>query len=193
MRLTALMIGFILFLTCANASFVFSDNQTKDTNAFQLQPGTRLQITVYREDDLSGIYEIDPAGKLNFPLIGDIHTAGLEVEDFRVELVEKLKKYLVNPQVSISRSEGSIKSISILGHVAKPGVYDYSEGSTLMRLISSAGGFSESANKRKIKIIRIIDQKKKVIVANGLDIIDGKEDDPKIESGDIIFVSESIF
>ncbi len=187
------MIGFVLFLTCANASFVFSDNQTKDTNVFQLQPGTRLQVTVYREDDLSGIYEIDPAGKLNFPLIGDIHTAGLEVEDFRAELVDKLKKYLVNPQVSISRSEGSIKSISILGHVVKPGVYDYSEGSTLMRLISSAGGFSESANKRKIKIIRIIDQKKKVIVANGLDIIDGKEDDPKIESGDIIFVPESIF
>lgn len=178
-----------------NISSVFADNALplKEPTAEKLQPGSKLQITVYREEDLSDIYEIDPAGNLTFPLIGNISAAGLELEKFRNQLSEKLKTYLVNPQVSIARSDGGVKSISILGNVTKPGAYDYSQGSTLMRLISAAGGFAESANKRKIKIIRIIDQHKKVIIVNGLNVIDGKEDDPKIEPGDIIFVSESLF
>lgn len=171
----------------------FAVKETSESNSFQLQIGNRLEILIYREDDLSGVYEIDPSGKLTFPLIGEIQVAGLEVEKLREELTSRLKKYLVDPQVSISRAEDTTKSISVLGHVTKPGTYDYAPGSTLMRLISTAGGFAESANKKKIKIIRMVHGEKKVIVTNGLDIINGTIDDPKIESGDIIFIPESIF
>ena len=75
----------------------------------------------------------------------------------------------------------------------KPGIYDFAPGSTLMRLISTAGGFAESANRKKIKIVRLVGGEKKVIVINTSDIINGNTDDPKIESGDIIFVPETIF
>ncbi len=172
---------------------VFAANETSESSSFQLQTGNRLEIVVYREEDLSGIYEIDPSGKLIFPLIGEVQAAGLEIEKLREELTSRLKKYLVDPQVSVSRSEDSTKSISVLGHVMKPGIYDYAPGSTLMRLVSTAGGFAESANKRKIKIVRAVNGEKKVIVINSLDIINGTADDPKLESGDIIFVPESIF
>lgn len=192
MRFTVWFVSFSLFLTLWSTRSVLS-NQIKEPDTYLLEPGTQLEITVYREEDLSGTYEIDPAGHLTFPLIGDLPAAGLEIEKLRLELTNRLKKYLVEPQVSISHSEGSVKSISILGHVMKPGVYDYGQGSTLMRLISSAGGFAESANKRKIKIVRMVDQEKRVIIVNGLDVINGEDDDPQIEPGDIIFVPESIF
>lgn len=171
----------------------FAADQISESSSFQLQIGNRLKIAVYREEDLSGVYEIDPSGNLTFPLIGEIQAAGLEIENLRAELASRLKQYLVNPQVSISRSEDTTKSISILGHVMKPGIYDYAPGSTLMRLISTAGGFSESANKKKVKIVRIVNGEKKVIIINSSDIIKGTMDDPKLESGDIIFVPESIF
>lgn len=168
-------------------------NETEQASSFQLQPGNRFEVIVYREEDLSGVYEIDPSGKLTFPLIGEIQAAGLNIESFRQQLISSLKKYLVNPQVSISRSEGTIKSISVLGHVVRPGTYDFIPGSTLMRLISTAEGFAESANKKKIKIVRIINGEKEVIIVNSVDIINGKQDDMKIEPGDIIYVPESIF
>ncbi len=171
----------------------FAAKETSESNSFQLQIGNRLEVLVYREDDLSGVYEIDPSGKLTFPLIGEIQVAGLKIEKLREELTSRLKKYLVDPQVSISRAEDTTKSISVLGHVMKPGIYDYAPGSTLMRLISTAGGFAESASKKKIKIVRMVSGEKKVVVINSLDIINGTLDDPKLESGDIIFVPESIF
>ena len=181
--------GHFLFLV----SPAVAVNEAGDSNSFQLQTGNRLKVVVYRETDLSGVYEIDPSGKLTFPLIGEIQAAGLGIEKLREELTSRLKKYLVDPQVSVSRSEDTTKSISVLGHVMKPGIYDYAPGSTLMRLISTAGGFAESANKRKIKIVRMADGEKKVIVVNSSDIINGATNDLKLESGDIIFVPESIF
>ena len=174
-------------------SSAFALEGSSEESSFQLQPGSRLEIHVYREEDLSRVYEIDPSGRLSFPLVGEIQARGLNLEEFRHQLVERLKKYLVNPQVSISRSEGTIKSISILGHVTRPGTYDYIPGFTLMRLISTAEGFAEAANKRKIRIVRMAGGEKKVIMVNGVDVIEGKQDDPPIEPGDIIFVSESVF
>ena len=171
----------------------FAAKEMGESNSFQLQTGNRLEILVYREDDLSGVYEIDPSGKLTFPLIGEIQVAGLEVDKLREELTLRLKKYLVDPQISISRAEDTGKSISVLGRVMKPGIYDFAPGSTLMRLISTAGGFAESANRKKIKIVRLVGGEKKVIVINTSDIINGNTDDPKIESGNIIFVPETIF
>lgn len=185
----------VLFSTCSVfvAQKSFAAEETKRISSFQLQPGDRLKVEVFREEDLSGEYEIDPSGRLMFPLIGDIKAAGLTIEELTGELSLKLKKYLVSPQVSVSRSEATIKSISVLGHVTKPGVYDYMPGATLMRLISTAGGFAESANKRKIKIVRMAAGEKETIVVNGLDIINGNAEDPNLEPGDIIFIPESVF
>jgi polysaccharide export outer membrane protein len=164
--------------------------------ALQLQPGDRLDITVFREDDISSEYEIDPAGKLTFPLIGEIRAAGLPIDVLRDELIQKLKKYLIDPQVSISRVETKVKtisSISILGHVVRPASFDYAPGTTLMRIVSQAEGFAPSANKRKIRIVRMAGGSKESFSVNAQDIIDGKIEDPELQPGDMIFVPESIF
>ena len=141
------------------SSYSSNASKKKQSDNYQIQPGDRLDIKVYREEDLTGIYEVDPSGQLNFPLIGQTKGAGLSVEDLRTELTQKLKKYLVSPQIRISRTEGTIQSISLLGDIQSAGVYDYTPGITLMRLISRAGGFLDTANKKKIRIVRISDRK----------------------------------
>jgi len=161
--------------------------------SFHLQPGDRLEVTVYREEDLSGVYEIDPSGILAFPLLGEIDVNGLRMDELLDRLTWNLKKYLINPHVTVSRAEGTIKSISVLGHVKEPDIFDYSPGITLMRVISQAGGFMRSSNKRKIRIVRTVDGTKEVFVVNANDIINGKQNDPRVEPGDMIFIPESIF
>ena len=189
----AILVVTLCLLFVSQAREGFGSKEAVESDSYQLQSGDRLEIRVYREDDLSGTYEIDPAGQISFPLVGELQAAGLGIDQFRNLLETSLQKYLVQPQVRITRLEGLIKSISVLGQAAKPGTYDYLPGSTLMRLISSAGGFSELANKKKIKIVRMADGKKKVIVVNGLDVVNGKEDDPEVRPGDIIFIPESVF
>lgn len=194
-RVIARVVVFCVFpivaVTPFSAKTAFAD--VKPSGSFQLQVGNRLEITVYREEDLSGVYEIDPAGNLTFPLVGEMKAAGLRMDELVGRLVWNLRKYLVNPQVSISRAETSVKSISVLGRVKKPDTFDYTPGLTLMRLISQAGGFETAANKRKIRIVRTVNGKKESIVVNGAAIIDGNENDPAVQPGDMIFVSESIF
>lgn len=167
--------------------------KTESSGSFQLQAGDRLEITVYREDDLSKIYEIDPAGSLNFPLIGTMQVSGLRIDELLDRLNWNLRKYIINPQISISRAETTIKSISVLGQVKKPGAFDYTPGLTLMRLISQAGGFERAANKRKIRVVRMINGKKESTIVNGAAIINGNETDPRVDPGDMVVVSEAIF
>ncbi len=192
------LLALIIFIPVFNlqGSFLSSAwaKEDADLSSFQLQPGDKLEIQVFREEDLTGTYQIDPSGRLNFPLLGDMKAAGLKVEELRKTLSQGLKKYLIDPQVTIARSEASIKSISVLGHVKNPGTFDYAPGATLMRLISQAGGFAPSANKRKIKIVRVApDGGRESIMVNALDIVNGKGDDVTLEAGDMIFVPESIF
>ena len=189
----SLRIGFFTFLALSFACIQTAFAKAEQSGSFQLQAGDRLQVTVYREEDLSGIYEIDPAGALNFPLVGEMKASGLRVDELLDRLSWNLGKYLVNPQVSISRSETTIKSISVLGQVKKAGAFDYAPGLTVMRVISQAGGFERAANKRKIRVVRMVNGTKESIIVNGSAIINGDENDPAVEPGDMIFVSEAIF
>lgn len=160
---------------------------------YQIQGGDQLAISVYREEDLTGDYQIDPEGFLNFPLVGRILMKGKTLDAARDFLTTGLKKYLINPQVSISRSENLLKSISILGHVKEAGTFDYAPNTTLMRTISQAGGFLPSANKRKVRIVRYINGAKQSLIINALDIINEDANDVELQPGDMIFVPESIF
>lgn len=158
-----------------------------------LQPGERLQIIVYGEKDLSGIYKVDPRGGLTFPLVGKMPVGGLRIDECTQRLNWNLRKYLVDPQVNVSKAAANFQSVAVLGHVKNPGNFEYKPGLTLIRLISQAGGFERGANRRKIRIIRLINDKKRVILSNGSKIMKGKEDDPEVEPGDLVSVPESIF
>ena len=71
-------------------------------SAAVIQPGQALKITVYREPDLSGVFDVDDTGSVSLPLIGRLAVAGKSVEAVRLEIVTALKKFIIGPQVSIS-------------------------------------------------------------------------------------------
>lgn len=187
------MLLLTVILIPAHSSY---SQESRKATELQLQAGDRLKIEVFREPDLTGEFEVDPSGGLNFPLIGEVRAGGMKIEDLRSEISTRLKKYLINPQVSISRVETKVKtisSISILGHVKKSATFDYAPGTTLMRIVSQAEGFAPSANKRKIRVVRIAGGQKETLTINAQDVIDGKEEDLELQPGDMIFVPESIF
>lgn len=193
LRLTVSAILFVCLVGLPLRETGFAQIKTEEQSLDLLQPGERLQIIIYGEKDLSGVYKIDPRGNLVFPLIGKMPVGGLRIEELVGRLNWNLRKYLVDPQVNISKASANFQSITVLGHVKNPGNFDYQPGLTLIRLISQAGGFEAGANRRKIQILRIVNGKKQVIFANGSNIIKGKEDDPEVEAGDLISIPESIF
>lgn len=190
-----------LFLAVAMspAGNAFSQESKEGGVYYEVQPGDRLQITVYRETDLSGTYQVDPQGDLVLPLIGRVRAAKRSIEDIRQEIFQKLlADYLVNPEVSIARdiktsTEISLQSVFVLGHVKTPGSYNYEPGQTLMRVIAKAGGFALTANNKKITIARTVSNQKSNLTVNADNIINGKENDLVMEPGDIVNVPRSVF
>ncbi len=164
-----------------------------------LQPGDRIRIIIYPEDSFikGGNVGISSEGNVTLPLLGKVHLAGLEVLEAEKTLKELIDEdYLVDPEVVIETVVERKDSIAILGQVKKPGKHVYPAGRrqlTLLEAISLAGGFSDIANIKKIRVVRMVDGETIVIRANADAIINGKEPDIELEPGDVIHVMESLF
>lgn len=121
---------------------------------YQVSVNDKLYIAVWRVPDLSLEFIVGPDGKLSFPLIGDIDAAGRTLAELDVEITEKLKEYVVDPQVSVMVREFAGDKLIVLGEVKKPGIYKFIGRTNIMTVIGLAGGFTDRAKSAYIVIIR---------------------------------------
>ncbi len=178
----------------------------KLTKINTLEIGDRLALKIYPEDNYikGGDMVVSSEGDITLPLIGKVKVAGLKPSEAEKEIVNLLATdYLVNPVVvievtrEISKETRARSSVSVLGQVRKPGTYQLPEEEgkklTLLQLISMAGGFTDVANVKKIKVIRKAEGKVEVIRANAEAIISGGQPDIELKEQDVIHVGESLF
>jgi polysaccharide export outer membrane protein len=121
---------------------------------YRLGAGDKLRITVFGEDSLTGEYFVaGGSGMVAFPLVGDVKASGLTVEELRQALEAKLRDgYLKEPRVAIEVL--NYRPFFILGEVAKPGEYPYTNGLTVLNAVATANGFTYRADTRKVFIRR---------------------------------------
>jgi polysaccharide export outer membrane protein len=120
---------------------------------YAIGPRDVLAITVWGQADLSRDYGVDPDGFIPFPLIGRVKAAGSTPKELAAQLTELLgKDYLVNPQVIVSVKEYLSQKIQVLGAAEKPGVYYLTGPTTLLEILSRAGGFASTAGKQVLLV-----------------------------------------
>ena len=129
------------------------ENEAKITE-FILGPGDRLEIAVYRNDDLKKTVQIDPSGKIMYPLVGDIQAAGLSVFQLRDKVRDGLVKYVVDPQVTVGVVTVQSQKVIVLGEVKSPGFFQAETSITALEAISRAGGFTLDGKKKSVLLIR---------------------------------------
>jgi len=109
-------------------------------------PGDVLKITVYDNPDLTTTVRVDGGGQIVMPLLGQVDVAGKTMAGIARYLTEKLADgYLKNPHVNVFINEFKSKKAIILGQVNKPGLYELRGTTTLLDLISTAGGLTKDA------------------------------------------------
>lgn len=74
----------------------------QDDGQYRLQPGDKLSVNVFGEDQLSGDFPVGPDGTVNLPQIGQMPAAGRTVTDIQNELVGRYSATVPNPQVLVS-------------------------------------------------------------------------------------------
>ena len=124
------------------------------TDAYTIGAEDILEITVWRNQDLSKTVQVRPDGRFSLPVIRDVVAVGKTPSQLADEITRRLKEYVQNPVVAISVKEVNSYSIFILGEVVKPGKYPLKSRTTLLQGITIAGGFTPVAARNQVVVFR---------------------------------------
>jgi protein involved in polysaccharide export with SLBB domain len=148
-RLAVVLLGLASLAACSSTGVPACKGgapPNTGVTGYRLGPSDQLQVTVFRQPDMSGLFTIDGAGYLALPLVGEFQAGGLTTRELEQKIEDRLKKdqFLVNPQVSVQLK--TYRSFYVLGEVNKPGSYEFRDGMTLTNGIALAGGYTYRAN-----------------------------------------------
>jgi polysaccharide export outer membrane protein len=149
-----------------------------------------LDISVWKEPDVSRMVPVRPDGKISLPLLNDVQAAGLTPVQLAARLTESLKKYVTNPQVTVIVTTINSQRVYILGEVTRPGAFPLLPGMSVLQALSSAGGFTQFAKVKNIFVRRVEDGRESKYPFNYKDVVNGKrpEQDILLKAGDTIVV-----
>ncbi len=200
-RLVKPVLFLILALNCLPASGQLESAPPGPSRAadasYRLSPRDIIIVKVYREEDLTTEARIDKNGTITFPLIGNIRLIGLTPQEAAQKIAQALKgDYLIDPQVSVGVAEYSVRRITILGQVARPGTFEMPDDSSvnLLEAIGMAGGFTRIARPNHITLKRTVDGKERTYKLDAKSMAKDASTEPfEIFPGDTITVAESLF
>ena len=165
--------------------------ETPETPAYRIGIQDVLSVLVWKEPELS-VREVvvRPDGKISLPLINEIQASGLTTAQLREQIAEKLKDFVAAPNVSVTVVKTLSQSVTVMGQVGKPGAYLLGAPMTVLDVLARAGGLTEEAKRKSIKIVRTENGKTVQYSFNYKDVIKGKNlrQNITLKNGDIILV-----
>lgn len=168
-------------------------------NVYKIGEGDALNVSVWRNPDLSVTVPVRPDGKISVPLIGDIKAAGLAPEELAASISTALANYVKNPQVTVVVTNASssefLQRVRVTGAVNAPTSIAYSKGMTVMDLVLVTGGVTEFADANNTQLYRNTKSGVKSYRIKLRDILEKGDitTNYAIQPGDIITVPESLF
>jgi polysaccharide export outer membrane protein len=164
---------------------------TLETN-YKIAPMDKLAIKVFKMEDLSGDYDVDLAGNISLPLIGQLQAANLTTAQLDDQLTQKLgAKYLEHPEVSVAIKSSTAHVVTIDGAVREGGSFPVGGPISLIQAVAMAKGTSEDANARRVAVFRTISGRRQAAAFDLTSIRRGEAPDPQIYPGDIVVVDGS--
>jgi len=164
-----------------------------DTGAvarYEVQPSDVLQISVWKEPELSQQVLVRPDGAFSSPLAGDISAIGKTVEELRRELVERLKRYMPDPVVTVTVLEIRGNKIYVIGQVNTPGEFVVNPRVDVMQALSLAGGTTAFASPSEIFVLRRDNGQQQRLPFNFDAVLRGRllEQNILLRTGDVVVV-----
>jgi len=162
---------------------------TEDPN-YTIGPQDVLDISVWKEPELTRTVPVRPDGKISMPLLNDVQAAGLTPSQLAAQITTSLKKYVTEPQVTVIVTAINSQRVFIIGEVLRAGAYPLLPGMTVLQALSSAGGFTQFAALGKIYVLRNENGKQAKYPFNYKAAINGKQVDQNfsLKAGDTIVV-----
>ena len=125
---------------------------------YKMDVGDVVQITVWKNPDLSVSEPIRPDGMVAVPLVGDIMAAGLGPEELATNIEKKLRNYVKNPNVTVVLTgltgHQFLSRVKVTGSVGSNTAIDFQQGMTVLDAVLGAGSVSLYADANRTKLHR---------------------------------------
>ena len=157
---------------------------------YVIGPDDLLSVVYWREKDMSAKVAVRPDGMISLPLLNEIQAAGLTPDQLREKISAAAAKFVEDPSVTVVVEAINSRKVYITGNVAKSGPYNLSGPTTVLQLISMAGGLLEFADSKNILIMRTENGQQKAYPFNYKDVLNKKNLKQNIElkPGDTVIV-----
>lgn len=180
----AFSISFLILL------LMFAGISAAGAEDYRIGAGDVLEISVWKNLDLTRQLTVLPDGKIYFPLIKELSVEGLTVKELEAQVLEKLKKYVPEPDLTVSILQVNSMMIYVIGKVNQPGRFVLNDSIDVLQALAIAGGLNPFAKEKEIQIFRKIESKTKRFKFNYIDVCEGKnlEQNIMLQRGDVIVV-----
>lgn len=159
------------------------------TAAPVLGPLDKIRVTVFQEESLSGDFQVDQAGNIDYPLLGELSAQGVTPSELAATITQRLsQRYMRDPRVQVSLVEAVDQTITVDGSVRQPGVVPIKGATSLIRAVALARGTTEDANPSRVVVFRTIRGERMAAAFDLTQIRRGEAPDPPIYGNDIIVV-----
>jgi polysaccharide biosynthesis/export protein len=127
---------------------------TPKDEPFRIGREDMLEVSVWRDADLSRLVPVRPDGYISMPMIGEVKAEGKTPVQLSEELKEKLKPYVQEPKVTVIVREVNSSRVFVTGEVRTPGSYPLRGRVSALQAIALAGGFTDFADRDGVVIVR---------------------------------------
>lgn len=122
---------------------------------YEIKKGDEIEILVWEHPDFNTTTTVSNLGTIAVPLIGEVKASGITHDELKQSLTKRLSEYIkddINLTVSIRSTDTML--VSVFGMVARPDNYPVTNEASIFKILSMAGGPSEEANIRGVRIYR---------------------------------------
>jgi polysaccharide export outer membrane protein len=165
-------------------------NATVNPDEYVVGEADTLHVNVWKEPELSQTVVVRPDGKISLPLVNEMKVSGMTPSQIQQLMTDRLKAYLVAPQVTVTVTDIRSKTVYITGEVLRAGEYPLLTPVTVLQLIARAGGLTTYASRKGIFVLRDMDGKQVRYSFDYNDVIRAKNASQNIElkPGDTVVV-----
>lgn len=161
------------------------------TEPYRLRHGDAVRVSVWKDEALNMEVRVLPDGSITFPLAGRVEVVGSSTQEVEARIAAKLKTYIPAAVVTVTIMGIEGSRVYVLGKVGTPGpVVLHSPNTTVLQVLSQAGGLDRFADGNAIQVLRETPQGARTLNVRYNDLLKGSSLDSNVtlKPGDTILV-----
>ena len=148
------MVGLLLGAAGCSHHQQVSNDQLSPEATYRLSKEDVVEVSVWKEPELSRTMPVRPDGKITLPLVGDVQAEGLQPKELEESVQKRLASLVRDPHVTIIVHDVNGARVFVTGMVTHAGAFPLRSNMSVLQALALAGGLAEFADHGAIGIVR---------------------------------------